>query len=72
MIAALSKAAQVFDRPDYANAAMKAADFILSTLRAPDGRLLHRYRDGEAGMPSNVDDYVVHDMGTFGTIRGHF
>ena len=58
MIAALSKAAQVFDRPDYANAAMKAADFILSTLRAPDGRLLHRYRDGEAGMPPNVDDYV--------------
>ncbi len=58
MIAALSKAAQVFDRPDYANAAIKAADFILSTLRAPDGRLLHRYRDGEAAVPSNVDDYV--------------
>ena len=57
MIAALSKAAQVFDRPEYSDAAMKAADFILTTLRAPDGRLLHRYRDGEAGLPSHVDDY---------------
>ncbi len=30
MIAALSKAAQVFDRPEYSDAAMKAADFILT------------------------------------------
>ena len=58
MIAALSKAAQVFDRPEYADAAMQAADFILTTLRAPDGRLLHRYRDGEAGLPAHVDDYA--------------
>jgi uncharacterized protein YyaL (SSP411 family) len=58
MIAALSKAAQVFDRPEYADAAMKAADFVLTTLRAPDGRLLHRYRDGEAGLPAHVDDYA--------------
>jgi len=58
MIAALSKAAQVFDRPEYSDAAMKAADFILTTLRAPDGRLMHRYRDGEAGLPSHVDDYA--------------
>ena len=58
MIAALSKAAQVFDRPEYADAAMKAADFILTTLREPDGRLLHRYRDGEAGLPAHVDDYA--------------
>ncbi len=58
MIAALSKAAQVFDRPEYADAAMQAADFILTALRAPDGRLLHRYRDGEAGLPAHVDDYA--------------
>jgi uncharacterized protein YyaL (SSP411 family) len=58
MIAALSKAAQVFDRPEYAEAAMKAADFVLATLREPDGRLRHRYRDGEAGLPAHVDDYA--------------
>ncbi len=58
MIAALAKAAQVFDEPGYAEAASRAADFVLKTLRRPDGRLLHRYRDGSAGLPAHVDDYA--------------
>ncbi len=58
MIAALSKASQAFDEPQYAEAAKKDADFILAKMRAKDGRLLHRYRDGEAAMPAHVDDYA--------------
>jgi uncharacterized protein len=58
MIAALAKAAQVFDEPKYAAAASRAADFVLKNLRRPDGRLLHRYRDGNAGLPAHVDDYA--------------
>jgi uncharacterized protein YyaL (SSP411 family) len=58
MIAALAKAAQAFDLADYANAASRAADFILTTMRSEDGRLVHRYRDGEAGLPAHVDDYA--------------
>ncbi|MCD5425217.1 MAG: thioredoxin domain-containing protein [Methanosarcinaceae archaeon] len=58
MIAALAKGAQVLNEPDYANAAMHAADFILRDMRSPDGRLLHRYRDGEAGITAHVDDYA--------------
>jgi hypothetical protein len=58
MIAAFSKAAQVFDDPGYALAAGRAADFVLARLRRPDGRLLHRYRDGEVAVPGNVDDYA--------------
>jgi uncharacterized protein YyaL (SSP411 family) len=58
MIAALSKGAQVFDREDYAEAAKKAAEFVLSTLRDSSGRLLHRFRDGEAGLEAHVDDYA--------------
>ncbi len=58
MIAALAKGAQAFDDPDYAKAAAKAADFILSKLRTPDGRLLKRYRLGEAGLPAHLDDYA--------------
>ncbi len=58
MIAALARGAQVLeDRPCLA-AAVKAADFILSNLRGPDGRLLHRYRDGGAAIPANLDDYA--------------
>jgi uncharacterized protein YyaL (SSP411 family) len=58
MIAALSKAAQALDDEEYTQAAGKAADFILSTMRDPVGRLLHRFREGDAGIISHVDDYA--------------
>jgi hypothetical protein len=58
MIAALAKGAQVFDEPGYAEAAEKAMDFILINMSSKDGRLFHRYREGEAGIPGYLDDYV--------------
>ncbi len=58
MIAALARAAQVFDEPAYAAAAHTAVDFILSTMRLPNGRLLHRYRDGESAVTANLEDYA--------------
>jgi len=58
MIAALAKGALVFDEPRYASAARRAADFILKNVRTSDGRLLHRYRGGEAALTANVDDYA--------------
>jgi uncharacterized protein YyaL (SSP411 family) len=56
MIAALARGAAAFGEPRYAEAAARAADFILARLRGPGGRLLHRYRDGEAAFPANLDD----------------
>jgi uncharacterized protein YyaL (SSP411 family) len=58
MIAALSKAARALDKPAYAEAAAKAAEFLLRELRREDGRLLARYRDGEAAFLGYVDDYA--------------
>jgi uncharacterized protein YyaL (SSP411 family) len=58
MIAALAKGAQVFDEPQYAEAARSTVDFILKNMRAGDGRLLHRHRDGQAAILANVDDYA--------------
>jgi uncharacterized protein len=58
MIAALAKGAQVCNKPEYADAAERAIDFILKTMRRQDGRLLHRYRDGQAAVLANVDDYA--------------
>ncbi|MEM7343608.1 MAG: thioredoxin domain-containing protein [Chloroflexota bacterium] len=58
MIAALAKAGRAFEEPEYITAASQAADFILATLRNEEGRLLHRYRDGDAGLLANVDDYA--------------
>lgn len=64
MIAALAKAARAFDAPRYAEAAARAANFLLETMRTgDDGRLLHRYRvnengDGDAGIHAHLDDYA--------------
>jgi len=75
MIAALARAASVFHEPSYAQAAEKAANFILKTLRTPEGRLLKRYRAGNAGLPAHIDDYAFLSWGllelyeaTFNTI----
>src|SRR3989441_295139 len=58
MIAAFAKAAQVLDEPKYAETARHSVDFILKNLRTPDGRLLHRYREGQATIKGHVDDYA--------------
>jgi uncharacterized protein YyaL (SSP411 family) len=57
MIAALSKGAQIFDEPAYLDAAHKATKFILEHMYK-EGRLLHRYREGSAGITGNIDDYA--------------
>lgn len=58
MIAALAKGAQVLRRPAYAEAAVRAAGFILKALRGKNGRLWHRYRSGESGLTASLDDYA--------------
>jgi len=64
MIAALARAAQAFDEPAYAEAARRCAEFLLDAMR-DDGRLLHRYRDGEAAIKATDDDYAFLAMGLF-------
>ena len=58
MIAALAKASQALGDQAYADAARKAADFISKNLRTADGRLLRRYRQGDAAYPGYLDDYA--------------
>jgi uncharacterized protein len=56
MIASLAKASQVFNENNYSDASKVAADFILEKLSI-DNRLVHRYREGNAGISGNLDDY---------------
>ncbi len=59
MIGALARAGSALDRPRMTESAREAADFVLETLREEgDGRLLHRYRDGEAAVPAQAADYA--------------
>jgi uncharacterized protein len=57
MIAALAKAAKVYERRDYLDMAERALSFIETNL-FQDGRLMVRYRDGEAKHKGIVDDYA--------------
>jgi uncharacterized protein YyaL (SSP411 family) len=58
MIAALARAARVFDEPGCLAAAKKSVEFNREKMRTPKGRLLHRYRDGSAGIDGGIDDYA--------------
>lgn len=58
MISAYAKAAQVFDEIKYIEIAESAVKFILKNLTLPNGRLLHRYRNGDADITGNLDDYA--------------
>ncbi len=57
-IAALARGARVLGDPDLAGAARAAWAFVDHHLRQDDGRLLHRYRDGEAALPGVLDDHA--------------
>jgi uncharacterized protein YyaL (SSP411 family) len=57
MIAALAKAADAFDRPDWLAAAERAFAFV-STRMISGVRLLHSYRAAEAKAPATATDYA--------------
>jgi len=57
MITAFSKAARVFGEKKYEDAARRSMDFVMKTLSNTDGKLLHRYRDNQAIINANLDDY---------------
>ncbi len=57
-LAAFADAARVFDRADYRAIAEANADFLLSHLRAPDGRLLRAWRAGRARLNAYLEDYA--------------
>ena len=58
MIVALAKGGQVFHDARYTAAAQQAADFVLARMRAQDGRLWHRHRAGDVGLPAHLEDYA--------------
>ena len=58
-IAAFAEAGAAFAEPRYVDAAVRAAEFVLSRLRRDDGRLLRSWRDGVAGGPAYADDHAL-------------
>jgi uncharacterized protein YyaL (SSP411 family) len=58
MISALSDAGAVLERQDYLDAAARCAEFVLSELRAPGGRLLRSWKDGAAKLNAYLEDHA--------------
>ncbi|MEZ0370960.1 MAG: thioredoxin domain-containing protein, partial [Candidatus Sericytochromatia bacterium] len=58
MIAALARAGFILDQPEWIQAAAAAARFVRQRLWTEQG-LLHRYRQGEAGIAAHLDDYAM-------------
>jgi len=72
MIAALARGAFVLDKPEYADAASRAAGFINDQLFSDDGALLRRYRSGEAAIPAFLEDYAFLVRGLIELFRTTF
>ena len=57
-ISAFARAGHALDRPDYVEAAQRAAQFVLSEM-SDDGRLRHVYAGGRAYVDAFLDDYAA-------------
>jgi len=63
MISAFARSGRALGDREYVRVARKAADFCLKELRAKDGRLLKRWRLGQAGLPAHLEDYAFFTQG---------
>ena len=66
MIDALAYGYQVLGKERYLLAASKAAQFILDTLKKPDGELCHTYTAGVVKQDVYLDDYAFFVQGLLG------
>jgi uncharacterized protein len=58
-ISGLAGTGRIVGRSDYVDAAVSAADFVLSALRDRHGRLLRAWRDGRTSGPAYADDHAL-------------
>jgi uncharacterized protein YyaL (SSP411 family) len=58
MLASFAEAGAVLGRPNYVQAAVRAADFILTRLRDENGRLLRSYKDGHSKFDAYLEDHA--------------
>ena len=58
LLSALAEAGATLERADYLDAAGACADFLLTRMRDPDGRLLRTYKDGRARLNAYLEDHA--------------
>ncbi len=72
MIGALAKAAEIFNKPAWAKAAVAAFDHVLKVMN-DDGRLRHSARGGRPGAAGTATDYanIIHAALRMHSLTGH-
>lgn len=69
MIDAFARAGSTLERPDYVQAARRAADFILGNLRKKDGALYRTWREDKVEVTGYFEDYAFMIQGLVSTYR---
>jgi uncharacterized protein YyaL (SSP411 family) len=72
MLSALAQAYQVLETPGYLAAAQRAARYVLTGMRQPDGRLFATARGGRAHLNACLDDYVFMIQGLIDLYESDF
>jgi uncharacterized protein YyaL (SSP411 family) len=72
MIRAMARAGAVLESADFTDAAAKAANFILHSMRTADGRLLHSWRHGQAKLDGYLEDYACVALGLIALYEATF
>ena len=62
MMIAMAKAAQLLDDARFQNAAEDTYRFIQESMTDSSRRLYHRWREGEAVIAGQLDDYAVYGL----------
>lgn len=57
-LASFAEAARVLEREDYRTAAIRAGEFLLSTMLTPEGRLQRSHKDGKTQFNGCLEDYA--------------
>lgn len=63
MISSLAFGSRVLNDVRYRDAARKAADFVLEKMKSKNGRLMHRWREGETAVSAFLEDYAFFTLG---------
>jgi uncharacterized protein YyaL (SSP411 family) len=58
-IAGLAEAGRILGQPQFVDAAVAAAEFVLTNLRTPGGRLVRSWREGRTGPKAFADDHAM-------------
>ncbi len=72
MLRAFAEAGRALGRADYVETARRNADFVLTTLRRPDGRLLRTYKDGQARITGYLEDHAFYADGLLALYEATF